>query len=478
PNANIVTPSQADAAHPFAAPIAADFQNFQVQSVEAPNVVTNPAADTSYLPNVVNSEDGIANNLAAYEAQAVAARSFFYFTQDPANQPAPGGAPATLQTQGYIINSQLNQVYAQTGGAATATANGATSLEEQAVQMTDGIVLETGTSNTITSGDHLIDGFFVAGAVPTTANTPFGNATGNSDPTGTQPDVTYNRGLTGSAVHATPLGDSRNPADHGALSQNGINFLGTHADPGTGDAFNYADMLRYFYGADIHMTVVTPSGPATEIQHAVSVESFASDNGFFGNGKTNSSANVGVTSANITHSSTSVVNTPIVGSQVLAVHATGAFNYNDLSGLGPNSIQTDAGTQSAAVNLLGDAAVNLNMPSIGTITYWVKVDSGVGGATSLVLNDDSTGLTHTSIPVTILPANGWQEITVPIATVAGLSGGLGADFSINSINFTGVGDETFELGAVQFNETGVPEPTALAMLSSMALFAVRRRRSV
>ncbi|HEY1628632.1 MAG TPA: hypothetical protein VGF52_02165, partial [Tepidisphaeraceae bacterium] len=42
-NANIVTPSQANAAQPFAQPIAIDFQNFQVQPVEAPNSITNPS---------------------------------------------------------------------------------------------------------------------------------------------------------------------------------------------------------------------------------------------------------------------------------------------------------------------------------------------------------------------------------------------------------------------------------------------------
>lgn len=488
---NIVTPSQATASDPFAAPITQDFENYQVQPLEAPYPTpSNPGADASYLPNVVNSEDGIADQLggtdaetlAAYEAQAVAVRTYLYFNYglNAGSYPPPAGSP--LISQGFIINSQLNQVYAQVGGNATPTAQGATTLEEEAVENTDGIVLEYGANPKTTTGDYLIDGLFVAGATPTTSDTPFGNASSEPDPTGTQPDVTYNRGLLGTDPSfqkaGLPYADPANPADHGTLSQNGDNFLATNADPTTGDTFNYADILRYFYGADIHMTVVTPSSVSAEIQHPIPVETFATDNGFFGNGDTTSAQNLNVSSVNVSHSTDNPLGSDLYGSQVLQIHSTAAFNYNDVSGLGPNSVQTSSNSPSAALSLLGDAAVNLNMPSIGTISYWVKVTAGTALTTSIELNDDSTGDTYTSLPLTLDSDGEWHEYTFAIDDVPGLSSGLGYDFSVNSINFTGAADTTLELGDLSYSETGaVPEPTTLAAVSLIGLLALRRRRA-
>lgn len=452
-----------------------------------------------YLPNVVNQENGTdsntgasTNTLAAYEAQAIAARSFLYY-----QQPANGGT---------ITDSTANQVYSSSTNPFAPT-----TLEETAVQMTQGIILQynpnvnasspSEAGGTIaenkTSGDTIVDGFFVAGDTVTTSDTPFGQPPADPTSPNFQYQVTYNRGLTGSNITVSNLsGDPviANTQDRGALSQNGIDFLTANPDPSTGIAFNYSDALRYFYGADIHLAVASPTSSATEMQAPVPLEAFTTDNGYFANadrangqmGTVNNTidTNITVASDTMTHTSDSHSGSPNLGSQQLTITGDGggAFNYFDVAGLGPNSVQTNAAGEpisADAVALVGTSAANISVPAIGTITYWIKATNGIL-STDLLLNDGTTGDTIAGLAPEVVTDNGqFEEFTFPLndTEFPGLTTGLDSDVSINAIEFMGAGTASLELDDVEYNETGtaVPEPAALAILPAVGLLLRRRR---
>jgi hypothetical protein len=65
--------------------------------------------------------------------------------------------------------------------------------------------------------------------------------------------------LTGASVQPTPLGSLTNPVNRGAMSQNGSNFLGagrtSATNPGRFAAWNYVDILKYYYGQDTQLAL-------------------------------------------------------------------------------------------------------------------------------------------------------------------------------------------------------------------------------
>ncbi|MBI5499045.1 MAG: VCBS repeat-containing protein [Deltaproteobacteria bacterium] len=169
--------------------------------------------EEDYLPHVVQCENGGAD-LESLKAQAVSARSYAYYK---------------IETSGSVVDGTRDQVYSC---GATPTA-----LQLQAVRETAGQVLMY--------RDIVVCAFFVAGANPGDRGSCVAVA-GDSDPTNTERYVTYNEGLSGSAVHQTTLGwvSPTNYRNRGCLSQWGSRCLD---EAGTG----YADILRFYYGADI-----------------------------------------------------------------------------------------------------------------------------------------------------------------------------------------------------------------------------------
>jgi MYXO-CTERM domain-containing protein len=169
--------------------------------------------ETVYLPNVVHCENGGAP-LEALKAQAIAARTFLYYK---------------LETAGAIGDGQGDQVYS-CGSAANA-------LQKQAVLDTAGMVLRY-KSQTIAS-------FYVAGGAASPPMCKGGSAS-------TEPYVTYNEGLTGSALHQTTLGyvSPSNYRNRGCMSQLGSRCL---ADEGK----TYEEILKFYYGADIVLEQAT-----------------------------------------------------------------------------------------------------------------------------------------------------------------------------------------------------------------------------
>lgn len=167
--------------------------------------------ESDYIPHVVQCENGGAP-YESLKAQAIAARTFLLSTTQGEAVP-------------HIGDGQQWQVYG------CGVPPGA--LVYSAVQATAGVFL--------TYNGGVANGQFVAGAVTNASCAPI------YDPTSTQHYVTYNQGLTGSAVHPAPypLGNPNNPQNRGCMGQNLANCLATSY------GYDAAGILGYFYGADI-----------------------------------------------------------------------------------------------------------------------------------------------------------------------------------------------------------------------------------
>ena len=177
--------------------------------------------EENYLPHVVHCENGGAD-LESLKAQAVAARTYAYYK---------------IETSGSVADGTSDQVYSCGSPPAP--------IHYEAVRATAGEVLMY--------RGIVIAGFFVAGANPSNRSTCVARST-DSDPTRTERYVTYNEGLTGTAVHQTSLGwiSPTNYRNRGCLSQWGSRCLD---ERGTG----YRGILRFYYGADIDIVTAVGS---------------------------------------------------------------------------------------------------------------------------------------------------------------------------------------------------------------------------
>jgi hypothetical protein len=190
------------------------------QAVEAPSDAFCTAvvegigaisAEDDYLPHVITCENGGAG-LEALKAQAIAARSVLYYN---------------MATKGSICNGQGCQVYSCNAAPGP--------VHYQAVKETAGQFLSY--AGTLTYG------FYVAGDSGTSPPSCHGSGGG------TEGYVTYNEGLTGGSVHQTSLGwigPAGNGQNRGCMGQWGARCL-------EGRGYGYADILRFYYGADIEI---------------------------------------------------------------------------------------------------------------------------------------------------------------------------------------------------------------------------------
>ena len=449
----------------FAAPprqTAYDFANVRIK-----NVASNTkslAVETDYIPNVVQAENGAAGP-EALKAQAVAARSFLYYK---------------LNTQGYIGDGENDQVYTDSANAPPLAQHIA------AAAATEREILRFGNG----TNDTTIAAFFVAGKRPNSATgtAPFGVAE-SIDPaidSGTEQYVTYNRGLAGDNITQTTLGFTTNPPSNfplnrGAMSQNGGSFLNDNG-------WNYMDILRFYYGADIHLEVAKIPGTNTK-PAPKTVAGFDVDQGYFGNGIT-SGRNANVVTATRTRVTTGTHSG--AGAQQIAIdavdNAAAGFSYFDLSGLGPNSVTKIDGTTPGDANpQVATAATNLSMESVGSISLYLKAtstSSAANLAVSILLDDDADGTeqgrsmsviadgTYRKYEWSIKNADDWDSYLNGTGAIDGTY------FSIDSIRLTGLADATFTLDDVVYNAAAVatPEPATIAAMLLLGGLAVRRRR--
>jgi MYXO-CTERM domain-containing protein len=175
------------------------------------------AMETDYIPHVVACENGGADT-EALKVQAVAARTFAYYKG------------------GTLKDGTSDQVYT--------CANKPSQKHYDAVNATAGQVL-------VWSGS-VICSFFVAGAKPSTQSCVA--LASDPDPTSTEKYVTYNAGKSGTQVTQSSLGwiSPTNKANRGCMSQNGSNCQSVKGK-------KYADILRFYYGADIQIVTATGS---------------------------------------------------------------------------------------------------------------------------------------------------------------------------------------------------------------------------
>ena len=442
---------------PSAAALAATHINAYV-TAEVRNIgnTTNTAivpVETDYIPNVVQAENGAASN-EALKAQAVAARSYLYYK---------------LNRFGHISDGSEDQVYTNGGGSIPGgTAPGPRHIA--AAAETEWEILRYHNTQ--------VAAFYVAGMRPSTSGSaPYGVAEeDDGGHQGTEKHVTYNRGKIGSNVTQTPLGlvAPTNWANRGAKSQNGADFL-------SDNGWNYVDILRFYYGADIRLEVA--ASPLTGETPAIkTIAGFEIDQGYFGNGYI-SPANTNITAVTRTRSTSHVHGGS--GSQRIDIDfnsAPGGFSFLNVAGLGPNSTTLIDGV-TPGQGLVGDVSSNLAMQSIGAIGLWLRAEPTSGSANLgvQILLDDEAGGTEIST-LRAVPADGqWYEYrwllerNLDWDNYAGGDGRVnGAYFSIDSIRFTGDSDASFFLDDV-FYQAAVPEPGALPLLLCAAARALRRR---
>lgn len=195
------------------------FCTVQVQGYGAVDV------ENDYIPNSIACENGNAT-LEALKLQAIAARTYAKFITEAEKRPLQ---PST-RDQMYKCSYAKPQP-----------------IHFQAARETAGQVL--------THKGNLIASFYVAGSIRSGATCSAG-----SDPTKTERWVTYNQGRTGAAVKGTGLGSMSNPANRGAMSQNG-------AACWSKNGWKHDRIARYYYGDDIRIEALsgqcggTPSQP-------------------------------------------------------------------------------------------------------------------------------------------------------------------------------------------------------------------------
>jgi hypothetical protein len=444
------------AARAWAATHATAYTQVEVRNVGSGTGTVTVPVETDYIPNVVQAENGNAS-LEALKAQAVAARSYMYYK---------------LNNQGWISDGTEDQVYTPAGqsgpGGSAPTAN-----QLLAASSTEREILRYNNTQ--------VCAFYVAGQRPSTSGTaPFGVAeAGDSGNTATEPYVTYNRGQTGTGANfeQTTLGfvSPTNYANRGCKSQNGADFL-------SDNGWNYVDILRFYYGADIRLEVakVPGSGEAPAVK---TVAGFDVDQGYFGNGAV-SANNVNITSA--TRSRVTTGTHSGAGAQQIAVdynNGAGGFTHFNLAGLGPNSVQKLDGT-TPGDGVVATEPSNLAMESVGSIGFWLKAGilAGNPNLTASILLDDEGDGTEVSQAL-VVPADGqWHKYEWYLDRNTdwyNFSGGNGAIngsyFSIDSIRLTGLSDATFTLDDVLYDAAAVPEPSAALSLVTIACVISARR---
>ena len=179
--------------------------------------------ETDYLPHVIQCENGGAPT-EALKAQAVAARAYMYYK---------------INKYGSISDGTGDQVYS--------CGKTPTAAHINAVKATAGQVLMY--------QSKFVCAFYVAGAKPSTSTCKA--LSSDPDSTNTEKYVTYNEGKTLGNVTASPLGWSPGPGkiyaeNRGCKSQNGASCLAKKGK-------KWADIIRYYYGADIKLVKATGS---------------------------------------------------------------------------------------------------------------------------------------------------------------------------------------------------------------------------
>lgn len=179
--------------------------------------------EDDYVPRVCTQENGAAD-FEALKVQAVAARTYLLRAMRDDKKLGTTASP--------VVNGQSFQAYAKAASQACIEATNATRGVVGRYQ------------------GELIIANYVAGALVKA------DGTKGTDPTSTEKWITYNEGLTGTAVKPTKLSYTARTDNRGCMGQNRSDWLSEQG-------YDYAKILRYFYGADLELNddVAPPAQP-------------------------------------------------------------------------------------------------------------------------------------------------------------------------------------------------------------------------
>jgi hypothetical protein len=421
--------------------------------------VTVPVED-NYIPNVVWRENGGAS-YQALKVQAVAARGYMYYKLSQ----TPNGGKATS-----IRDGTADQVYSKSPTApfTRSTATGSQLNYLRAADESEGEIL-------ITSAGEPVCTFFVAAGKPDTSTdpnsiwpmgAPLGQwETGDSDPTGTEHWVTYNRGLTGAAVQPTPLGSLTNPVNRGAMSQNGSNFLGAGRTNGAAGqnfaAWDYVDILKYYYGQDTQLALAKVPTTGELPAFVKQIVSFDYDEGYLRNRMDFSATNTtNISYATSSHARDTTTAQSGAASQKITLDifagTTQTFTYRHMSGM----VMGTEANPTLNDNLIGTKSANLLIENRGSFGFWIRTTTA--NLTARPLLDDGPSSTEQGVSRNVVPDGQWHKYewyltdNAEWTSFAGGNNAISGNWTLDSILFTGSGDTTLNLDTVFYDASTTP----------------------
>lgn len=397
-----------------------------VRDKVTPSIIHAIPCETDYIPNVVEAENGAAG-FEALKAQAVAARTYLYYR---------------LNGDVAVYDGTQDQVYSNVWPPLARHYAAAATTEREILQYPT------------PTGWVTICGFYVSGAIPdaTTGTAPFGVAEvpPDYDPHGTEHYVTFNYFNSGESIIQSSLGwrtspPSRNPYNRGCKSQNGASFLCDHG-------WNYVDILRFYYGADIRLVMATTPDSGA-LAATKTLADFELDEGYFGHDPALApqSRNLLFGPAGCTaERATGTAHAGQACQQIVLKRdpmATDEFFYRHVSGIGAMGI--------------GTAVSNLSFEPVGSIGLWLRTETP-GLQVCLALNDDFPS--QRGMRRDVVADGQWRFyqwfLAIPGNWEAWADGDgrIGGLVSIDSIQLFGGSDATVYLDDVIYNPAGAPLP--------------------
>ena len=385
--------------------------------------------EDEYLPRILQEQKNSAGfniNPEALKALAVADRSLLYYSLKAKGSIGSGG-DAPVYDPSLVAQQSVDQAASDT--------------VRELIQLKGQPVL----------------GYAVDGARPA-GGTPFGvaNLSLDPDPTGTERYVTYNNGRSGSKILTTKLGSKSNPLNRGALSIQGADFLADHG-------WNYLDILHFYYGDDVQLTLGTSLYPQLSLDGKTQLsnlpyvptltqmplDNFENNAGLLQSaGARNRSDQYVLFDANTNAMRSTKIPHSGRASELLnidydAAHAKGQpFTYRILTGTSGDE---------------GSDLGNLRLPAPGGVGFYLRTKT-TGLTTQIALNDIDG--TEQSVAKKVIADGKWHKYSWDLTTTANwnpLQHGdnvITGPFTLNSITLHGQSSASVRMDDVFYTQSG------------------------